>query len=384
MALPLNALPEGGFGMEASKLQNALTKQNLENMYYAPNIQSEIGYRNALATGQNIENQYAPDKLRIANAISEIQRQYEARNQQANINSLNANTNNTNTLTPLVAAHQKLENDWYAREKQADINYKNMGGGRSSVAQKDLSAFTNQLQNDNPIQPNEDADSYNQRINDMIDAYSNGLDSLPNGEKLPPLSWRAEQLQNNVMNRNVPVAVRNQLSNYNLLVNGLKSFDINAVKNFAGPEGRAKLIYAKAKMAINPDDPSIDPMARRYLSAMNESIINMDKMRKAFGTSVVPDYVYKTVGRLTNPNDSIWLDPKQVVQNYETVVKSMENDRNQLQNAYRHGLNAKSPSGANPEPLVRVSSPDGKDIQEGTEAQVSAFLKDHKDWKRVQ
>lgn len=337
----------GGPLVTGSKGVNALIKGNLENQYYAPDMESQINNRNALTQGQNIENKYMPDKLRLGNAFAELQNRYYGPNIESEIGSRNALTRKTNTMLPLEKQELELKNKFYPQLTQADINYKNMGGGRGSVAQKDLMAFNNQLQMDNPIKPNEDVNAYNDRINAMSDAYGKGQEALSDGTKLPPLSWKAQQLQNNVMNRNVPAAVRNQLSSMDVLVNDLSNFDIDAVKSFTGPIGKAKLGYAKAQMVVNPDDPKIDPMARRYISAMNDTIINMDQMRKSFGTSVVPDYVYKTVGKLTNPNSSIWNDSTQVAKSFDDVVKTMSRNRDMLKKQYRQGLAI--PSGSNNE-----------------------------------
>jgi hypothetical protein len=182
--------PPGGYLMSSS---NALSKQaldnlhqQLENQYYAPNIQSEIGYRNALTQGQNIENQYSPDRLRLANAISEIKRQYEAQNQQATINSLNATTNKINTMTPLEAKELTIKNKLLPQTLQADINYKNMGGGRGSTGSKDALNYQYQVGLDNP-QLSDD------QIREAANVYANGGDTLSDGTKLNPQSPLTKQ-----------------------------------------------------------------------------------------------------------------------------------------------------------------------------------------------
>jgi len=71
---------------------NALTKSNLDNahqqlinQYYAPNIQSEINKRIAETKGIDITNQYLPEKLRIANSLSNQQLQWNPRIWQSEI-----------------------------------------------------------------------------------------------------------------------------------------------------------------------------------------------------------------------------------------------------------------------------------------------------------
>ena len=333
--------------LETEKAKNAITKQELENKYYAPNIQSEIDNRNALTKGQNIHNQYLPEEYRIANALNQQKYDWNPRNWSSENAARDATTNKTNAMLPGELEEQRIKNKYLPQTQMADIAYKNMGGSRGSVAQKDLAAFEMQLQNDNPRKPDETSDQYMQRISEYSDAYGQGSNVTASGAPVPKMSWRAQQLQNNVMNRNVPVAARNQLINMDTLVNDMKDFDIDAISDFAGPQGKIKLGEAKVKMATNPNDPSIDPMARRYLSAMKQAIVNMDQMRKAFGTSVVPEYVYDTIGRLTNPNDSIWLDKTQVKKAFNDLVRTMSKNRELLRKKYRQGINASSDENEN-------------------------------------
>lgn len=65
--------------------QNALTKQNLENMYYAPNILSQINNKNADTARQLIENKYLPEKSQLANQFQALQNKYYAPNIQSEI-----------------------------------------------------------------------------------------------------------------------------------------------------------------------------------------------------------------------------------------------------------------------------------------------------------
>jgi hypothetical protein len=65
---------------KARMMPQDLIKKQLENQYYAPNIQSQIGLRGAqaghlgsLTTGQNIANQFAPQKLQSEQEAIEFQ-----------------------------------------------------------------------------------------------------------------------------------------------------------------------------------------------------------------------------------------------------------------------------------------------------------------------
>lgn len=206
------------------------------------------------------------------------------------------------------------------------------GGGRGGgVDLKNVLALTRQAMIDNP------GIDFN-KANQIASAWLQGSEELPSGEKTPEMSGLANQMLMNVTK--APVAIKNQAAQSDILLNDLKNYDIEAVKNFTGVQGKAKLLAAQAKMAINPDDPSIDPMARRYIASIRDTISNMDQMRKAYGTSVVPDYVYNTIGRLANPNDSIWNDPKQVEMNFNKVIKTIENNKNQLFEKVKRGVTA--------------------------------------------
>lgn len=86
MALPLPRVVAdvgpGGSITTAMRGQNALTKSALENMFYAPNIKSEIDYRNAMK-------------------------------------------NRANTLTPLEAAKMQLDNDYYVSKAKSLMDLQN-------------------------------------------------------------------------------------------------------------------------------------------------------------------------------------------------------------------------------------------------------------------
>ena len=211
MALPLpRVVPDVGPGgplITAMGGMNALQKQMLENQYYAPNIQSEINQRNALTQGQNITNQYLPDKLRLANALAGLQNQYYAPNIQSEINQRNALTSKYNTMTPLEAEELRLKNQWYPQTTQAQIesqkamaNMRNMGGGRAGVGLQEFNAFKNQLANDNPNFTPE-------QLNQAASAYLEGSTELPNGEKLPPLSGYGQQIMAQILKRGTTSAL---------------------------------------------------------------------------------------------------------------------------------------------------------------------------------
>jgi hypothetical protein len=129
---------------------------------------------NALTRGKNIENQYTPEKYRLANENQMNINKYYAPNIMSEINNRNALTQKYNTMTPLEAAHQQLENEWYGRKAQADVNYKNMGGGRASTGSKDDYIFQQNVAKDNP--------SFTDEQNAQArEAFANGETTLPDG-----------------------------------------------------------------------------------------------------------------------------------------------------------------------------------------------------------
>lgn len=318
-------------------------KQEIENKYASQKTQSDIDYKNALTQASKLQSKYYPQdimsQINNRNALT-AKNQFDIANPLLGSSGFGGDqaalkyfANQSGQAPPsylqVMDAYKQQQAQQNALMKQRLTGgYRGMG-----VDQRALIGLNAQLLNDHP-------DWTPEKINDASNAYLSGSNSFSNGEPLPELGGQASQLITDIQGSKAPVAVKNQASNLDVLVNDLNDFDIDSVKQFAGPSGVIKLKEAQAKMAINPNDPSIDPMARRYLSSMNQMIINMDSMRKAFGTSVVPDYVYKTIGKLSNPNSSIWNDPIQVEQNFNDVVKTMTKNRDAYMEKVRHGVTA--------------------------------------------
>lgn len=218
--------------------------------------------------------------------------------------------------------------------EEAKANYYNQGGARGGVAQKNMNSLINAVQEQHP-------DWDQEKVGQATDAYLSGENKLPTGEELPPAVGRVQQSLQNVQGSNAPKALQTQFAQMDTLTNDLNSFDIDALSTFTGPQGAAKLTAEKLKMASGQGD--VDPMARRYLTAVNQSILTMDQMRKAFGTSVVPGYVYDTLGKLANPNDKIWLDKKQVEDNFAATKNIMNRNRDIMKYKIQHGVTAEIP-----------------------------------------
>ncbi len=168
---------------------NALRKQMLENKYYGPNMQSTIENRNALTQGQNIENQYMPEKLRLANAMAGLQNQYYAPNIQSEINSRNALTNKTNTMLPLEAENQRNVNKYYGPKMESDMasakalaNLRSAGGAGMGTGAKEEMFFQSNVARDNPQlkDPNQ--------VYEAANVLRNGGTVLSDGTPLNPMS----------------------------------------------------------------------------------------------------------------------------------------------------------------------------------------------------
>lgn len=313
-----------------SKLAADLLATQLANKYNSV----KADYANKSIPADIAFTQSSTNKNNIETTAQNIRNGFLSESERARIGSENATANLQNTN----AYEQQIKNGFLKQREPAEIaeikareNYYNQGGGRGGVDNKNLSSFKQQISMDHP-------DWDVNKVNDAANNYLVGSDTFSNGEKLIPMSGLAQQNLLNAQSHNAPNVVKTRAASLNSLVQDLQGFDIEAMKSFAGPKGKARLLAAKAQMVTNPDDPNIDPVARRFLSAANQSIKNMDAMRLAYGTSVVPDYVYKTIGRLTNPNDSIWNDATQIGINFNDTIKSVQKDRDLANEQVKHGV----------------------------------------------
>lgn len=306
----LNAIAPYQGGLAAAKLFAANTNnkyldqkdmltnqyQGLVNQNYAPNIQSEIAQRRALTQGQNIDNQYAGERLGLANA------------------------------------HQAQVNQLYPELTKAQIySYENRGTngtGRNGVDQQNLNALVSQVQLE---YPGKDAQA-------IASAYLDGNTTLPDGSPVPPQSGLIKQKLLNVQRKNAPTAVQNQAANLDILASDLKDIDISPLKRFSGLGGKADYAKYATDLALGKDVPQ---EFRDYESFKSvTSYFAMDALRKGFGTSVVPDYVYQTLGNASNPNSKWWYDPKQVEQQWKRTTDWIYKNAAEYKEKSRHGVTA--------------------------------------------
>lgn len=113
-------LTPGGQAVANARAWNALANDMLVNRYYGPNMQSQIDYRNAGTNRLNtmtpleaqqlqIENQYRPEKLRLANELARLTNQNYTPNIQSEIGLRNAERDQINALLPSKKAMAELK-----------------------------------------------------------------------------------------------------------------------------------------------------------------------------------------------------------------------------------------------------------------------------------
>ena len=204
MAIPsvnlFSNAPGGGL-VTAMGAMNTLAHNMLKRKYYAPDMESQINNRNALTEGQTIQNQYMPDKLRLANALADLHNQYYGSDMESQINNRNALTDKYNTMTPLEAKQLELKNTYYPEVAESNIlaqkamaNLRNAGGAGMGVGQKELRGFENQLAQDHPEWTPEE-------INQAANSYLTGDNVSLDGSPLPPLGGKAESFLNQIAKR---------------------------------------------------------------------------------------------------------------------------------------------------------------------------------------
>lgn len=192
----------------------------------------------------------------------------------------------------------------------------------ASSQQKNINDFETQLRADHP-------DFDDNQIRQAADAYLKGEEEV-DGNKLPPLSSQANAIRQDIFKKNSTVALQNQAANLNNTLNEFEQFDMKPLKAYTGAKGLVKFNYQK----LNPSKRTQEWYD--YDAFKNSTqIYAMDTLRKGFGTSVVPGYVYETLGKMSNPVDPIWGDPKQVETRWnktkELIRKATHNTVKQAQ-----------------------------------------------------
>lgn len=325
-------VPDVGPGGQIFDVYNRLTeaalkkkKQELENQYYGPEKESEIGQRKAVTEGQNIFNQYAPDKYKLSNEAAQQQNVF---NQQMNPYKLEKER----ILLENLPASEKAR----IESQKSMANWRNSGGMQMGVPQKELLGLQRQLQIDNP---NWDSTLANQAAS----AYLSGSQTMPDGSPLPKLSGIAQTQIAQIQKRNSTAAIQNQAANMDVLASDLNDIDIAPVAKFSGPNG--KIEYAKNAFNMAQGNP-VSQDFREYVAFKDvTSQFAMDALRKGFGTSVVPGYVYATLGKASNPNSTWWYDPDQVLLEWNKTKEWINNNASRLKQKSKYGAASELQSG---------------------------------------
>lgn len=284
---------------QGTTLDNA--HKGLVNDWYAPNMKSEIAYRNA-GTG-------------------------------------------------LLGEQTK----YYGPNILSEIEYRKSGGSRGGVTKQEYDSFVNQVTRDNP-------NASPQEVNQYISSYLQGENSLPNGQPVPALSGQAQTFLTFIQNRKSGRSIQNQAANADITAQDINRIDIEPAKKFAGLKGKIDLAAQKARMAAGYE---VDPDARDYLAFQREAILAMDSMRNSLKTSVVPAYVSATLGKLTNPDAPIWNDATQVQKEWDVLKKWVNNNSEMLNKKARQGPTADVSKIGSNEPkqkMVPMITPDGRRI----------------------
>lgn len=300
--------------------RNRLYALQTQNKYLDPQLAASLY---ALQT----QNKYLPDKLRLEN-----QHQGLANIHQGQENQIFMPEHQTDL------EYKRHQNNWYDREAQSRIDaqkslgeYRSAGGAGQRFAPADikrLNAFDYELKRANPTWDDETlrkaSDAYlsgNKEIEVPITRQGLGgaPQIIPNKMNLPELGGRAQQLLTQIHKSNSTAAIQNQAASLANTSNELSGIDISPAMKFAGIKGKADYLYQKA-------NPSARTEAWRDYDAFRnvDAVMVMDTLRKSLGTSVVPGYVYETIGKFSNPNDEMWDDPAQVEKKWKTLTGWVE------------------------------------------------------------
>lgn len=288
----------------------------------------QVELQNQLAKSQEERvNKLFPEQLKAEQMKNELYPYLT----QSQINQNIANTNKLNELLPYQMQEAKLKPEQIRSQINAQnalMDYRKSGAGMSGAGSNALLGFVNQISSDNPqLSP--------QQINEAASGYLDGSNTFSNGNPLPRLSGLAQQKMALAQGYASPKGLQTQAANADITAKEINDLDISPLKKFAGLKGKVNLFSEKAKMARGLD---VSPEARDYIAFQRSAILAMDALRKNFGTSVVPDYVYATMGKLSNPDSEIWNDPQQVQKNWDSLTKWVSKNANLLKKKATQGI----------------------------------------------
>jgi hypothetical protein len=333
-----NRILQGMEGINAltnSNLENH--KKKLENQYYAPNILSEINYRNA---GTNKINTMTPLEAKEL----EIKNKYGDQREQANINNTNALTNKTTTMTPLEAEELKTKNEFARQREQADIDKTKaqtqlelQGGSGASASGHDRAELRNILSIEYPEWKNNPT-----KLNQAASAYISGSNTMPDGRVLNPPSGLVSSIVNPLNLKQDTAAGNNQKRFADTLETLFKSSDENADKafKFVGLAGKSKKAFDRIIGQVGDNDP--DFIAYNKFVTEDVPALATEIIRTAGANST---NAQKATAFKQAFEDNIITNPKIAEENYKelkklyrsigkTISKSVAQRNNDLRNGY--------------------------------------------------
>jgi len=274
--------------------------------------------------------------------------QFDPRIWESEIASRQANTNKTNIMTPLEAQELKIKNQFQPELMKSQAEMYRMGGrGGAGVGQKERMELRNQLHLEHP-EWSED------QVHEAASAALSGGNTFSTGEKIPGLSGEAQSIVAQIQKRNSNAALQTQAANMDILSNDINDIDITPISKFTGIKGKMDIAKYSADMTMGREVPQD---FRDYLSFKNiTSNCAMDALRKGFGTSVVPGYVYATLGNAANPTSTWWHDPKQVINDWNKTKEWINTNSKRLNVKATQGISAKSVSDKVSEKMSKSNS----------------------------
>lgn len=196
--------------------------------------------------------------------------------------------------------------------------YGNRGG---SAGQKEIAGLQQQLSQDHP-------DWDPQKVNEAASAYLSGNKVLSDGTQLERPSGLTQTLISQIQKRVSTAQIQNQYAQADMLAKDIENIDIKPLQAFTGIKGKTRFALESKNMI---QGKPVSEEFRDYLAFKdNVSKLDMDSIRKSLNTSVVPEYVFKTLAQAADPSSRWWNDPEQVKREWETTLKWVRRNRDEL------------------------------------------------------
>jgi hypothetical protein len=232
-------------------------------------------------------------------------------------------------------AEQLLQAD--IRGKNANADWRSNGGAGGGVAQKAAQYAKNLVTNGRAdLSPEQQREYYNSLL-----AGNAAGNTFNDGSPMPEPTNEELAAINDVNNKTGGgKALTNQAVQLQAAAEHIGEIPIDALKAFAGPQGKFKFAKEQANELAGGEVSNEYAEYKNYRD--NIATLNMDALRKAYGTSVVPEYVFSTIGQLMNPSLNYLNSPAQVEKNVRALQDYVNKGAEKLGNAARFGLAAQN------------------------------------------